>query len=57
MVFEWISYFDCGACGTVERADAVGYDSLGYPECPGCGARTGPLVGAGATETGTEALD
>lgn len=58
MAFEWISYFDCAACGAVERADAVGYDSLGYPECPGCGARTGPLAGTDpAARTGTEALD
>lgn len=58
MAFEWISYFDCAACDSVERADAVDYDSLGYPECPECGARTGPLAGAGsAARTGTEALD
>ena len=58
MAFEWTSYFECAACGELERADGVGYDSLGYPVCPGCGARTGPLAGVdAATWTGTEALD
>ncbi|ADQ67696.1 hypothetical protein GL213_10585 [Halogeometricum borinquense] len=58
MAFEWVSYFECTACGGLERADAVGYDSLGYPECPNCGTRTGPLAGSGhGTWTGSEALD
>lgn len=48
MAFEWTAYFECAACGGVERGDAVRYDSLGYPECPNCGARTGPLAGGDA---------
>jgi hypothetical protein len=43
MAFQWVSYFECLACGERDRADAVDYDSLGYPACPACGARTGPL--------------
>jgi hypothetical protein len=58
MTFEWTSYFECAACGELERADALAYDSLGYPECPGCGARTGPLAGVeSSARTPTSALE
>ena len=36
--------FECVACGFEHPAAAVQYDDLGYPVCPGCGARTGPLA-------------
>lgn len=36
--------FECAACGTTHPVSAVRYDDLGYPECPACGARTGPLA-------------
>jgi transcription elongation factor Elf1 len=37
--------FECVACGFEHPAGAVQYDDLGYPVCPACGARTGPLAG------------
>ncbi|MBB6645299.1 hypothetical protein [Halobellus ruber] len=37
--------FECTACRFEHPTDAVRYDELGYPECPACGARTGPLAG------------
>ena len=36
--------FECAACGAEHRAGAIRYDDLGYPECPACGERTGPLA-------------
>lgn len=36
--------FECAACGATMPAFAVRYDDLGYPECPECTARTGPLA-------------
>lgn len=44
MVFEWESFFECGTCGTTDRADVVDYDHLGYAVCPGCGRSDSPLV-------------
>lgn len=35
--------FECAACRFEHPAGAVQYDGLGYPQCPACGARTGPL--------------
>lgn len=36
--------FECAACGAELPVAAVQYDDLGYPECPECSARTGPLA-------------
>ncbi|MFW6382629.1 MAG: hypothetical protein ACOCZD_01150 [Haloferacaceae archaeon] len=36
--------FECVVCGFEHPAGAVRYDVLGYPECPSCGAQTGPLA-------------
>jgi len=36
--------FECAACRFEHPVGAVRYDDLGYPQCPACGARTGPLV-------------
>lgn len=36
--------FECTACGAELPGTTVGYDDLGYPVCPECGARTGPLA-------------
>lgn len=36
--------FECAACGASLPVSAVRYDALGYPECPECTARTGPLA-------------
>jgi len=36
--------FECAACGAVLPAATVEYDDLGYPVCPECRARTGPLA-------------
>jgi hypothetical protein len=38
------SYFRCPECATLNRTVAVDYDGLGYPVCPSCGAKTGPLA-------------
>lgn len=51
MDFDWPTYFECAACGAEMPADAVRYDDLGYPECPECGARTGPLASFDAVES------
>ena len=51
MDFEWRTYFECAACGAEFPANAVQYDGLGYPECPDCEARTGPLASLEAVES------
>ncbi|MFB6089894.1 MAG: hypothetical protein ABEJ97_02440 [Halobellus sp.] len=53
MDFDFPTYFQCAACGAEIPGDAVRYDDLGYPECPECRARTGPLASLEAGE-GTE---
>ncbi|MFD1686837.1 hypothetical protein [Halobellus litoreus] len=50
MDFDWPTYFECAACGAEFPANAVQYDDLGYPECPECEARTGPLASLEAVE-------
>ncbi|WP_197052321.1 hypothetical protein [Halobellus rufus] len=50
MDFDWPTYFECAACGAEFPADAVRYDDLGYPECPECAARTGPLASLDAMD-------
>ncbi|SDY07887.1 hypothetical protein [Halobellus clavatus] len=50
MDFDWPTYFECAACGTELPADSVQYDDLGYPQCPECAARTGPLASVEAAE-------
>jgi DNA-directed RNA polymerase subunit RPC12/RpoP len=50
MEFDWPTYFECAACSAASPADAVEYDDLGYPRCPECGARTGPLASLDAVE-------
>lgn len=43
MGFEWESYFECVECGTTDKSSVIEYDWLGYPVCPSCGERRGPL--------------
>lgn len=43
--------FECAACGASLPASAVEYDDLGYPECPECTARTGPLASVETEES------
>lgn len=43
--------FECAACGATLPVSAVRYDDLGYPECPACTARTGPLASVEAEES------
>ena len=50
MDFDWPTYFECAACSAALPAKAVEYDALGYPLCPECGARTGPLASLDAAE-------
>ena len=58
MDFDWPTYFECAACGAELPADSVRYDDLGYPECPECAARTGPLASIEAAEAvGPEVAD
>jgi hypothetical protein len=54
MAFQWVSCFECLTCGELGRADAVDYDALGYPTCPACGERSGPLAGRAAASDGGE---
>jgi len=56
MDFDWPTYFECAACGAELPADVVRYDDLGYPECPECGARTGPLASLEAVESASKGL-
>jgi len=42
--------FNCAACDAELPVAAVQYDDLGYPECPECSARTGPLASVEAEE-------
>ena len=35
--------FQCSRCGTEEFDKHVEYDVLGYPVCPDCGKRHGPV--------------
>ncbi|WP_311172839.1 hypothetical protein [Halobellus ordinarius] len=50
MDFDWLTYFDCAACGTEFPTKTVQYDELGYPVCPDCEARTGPLASLEAVD-------
>lgn len=43
--------FECAACGATMPVSAVQYDDLGYPECPECTARTGPLANVETEES------
>jgi predicted nucleic acid-binding Zn ribbon protein len=43
--------FECAACGATMPVLAVRYDDLGYPECPACTARTGPLASVETEES------
>lgn len=49
--------FECGACGFEHPAGAVQYDDLGYPVCPACGARTGPLASVETEDTASSVAD
>jgi hypothetical protein len=42
--------FECAACGAALPAATVDYDDLGYPVCPECRARTGPLASVEAED-------
>ncbi|MGQ4555614.1 hypothetical protein [Halobellus sp. GM3] len=50
MEFDWPTFFECAACGAAVPTASVAYDDLGYPLCPECGARTGPLASLDAAE-------
>jgi len=56
MDFDWPNYFECAACGAAIPANTVGYDDLGYPVCPACHARTGPLASLDAAESAESGL-
>jgi hypothetical protein len=41
MSFEWLSVYDCAACGATECTTTTEYDQFGYPVCERCSGTAG----------------